>query len=126
MRKGFSLIEVIIALAMTVLTVTIFGAVLNSLPLTKHARNQNLAYHMAAKKVEELRNIDFASLPASSSFTDPGFADLPGASGSFTIVNYGGSSSIKRLIVTVSWAESGVTKSVILETLMSDKGLNQQ
>lgn len=123
--KGFSLIEVIIALAIVLTTLTVFGVALSSVPLTKNARSQNLAYHIGAKKVEELRNTPFDSLPAGGAFTDPGFSDLEGASGIFTIANYSGSSSIKQIVVTVFWTDSGKTRSVVLETLMSDKGLNQ-
>ncbi len=125
LKRAFSLIEVIIALAIVLATLTVFGAALSSLPLTKNARNQNLAYHIAAKKVEELRNTPFDQLPASGSFTDPGFSDLNGASGTQTVSNYAGSSSIKLLAVTVFWQDQTVTRSVTLETLVSDKGLNQ-
>lgn len=123
--SGFSLIEAIIGLAIIILTITIFGGVLNTLPLTKHARNQNLAYHLAAKKIEELRNTPFSSLPPGGSFTDPGFSDLASGSGSLTVANYSGSGSIKQLTVTISWSEGASSKNLTLETLMSDKGLNQ-
>ncbi|MDP3741451.1 MAG: prepilin-type N-terminal cleavage/methylation domain-containing protein [bacterium] len=122
---GFSLIEVVIALAIVLIAVSIFAVAINTVPLTKHARNQNLAYHLAAKKVEELRNTPFDSLPASGSFNDAGFTDLPQASGNLAVANYSGSAQIKRLTVTVSWSESGSSQSLVLETLMSDRGLNQ-
>lgn len=124
--KGLSLIEIIIALALVVVTITIFGVALSSVPLTKTARNQNLAYHIAAEKIEELRNTPFASLPAAgSSFANPALANLPAGSAAFTIQNYQSDSKIKQVTVTVSWVDAGKTRSVVLETLMSERGLNQ-
>ena len=117
-RSGFLLIEVIIALALFIATLTIFGVVLSTLPLTKTARNQNLAYHIAAKKIEELRNTPFVSLPSSGSFVDAGFASLESPSGQLTVADYG-SNQIKRVTVLVSWQEGGLARSVTMETLMA-------
>lgn len=126
MKEGFSLIELIIALALILVAIMIFGVALSSLPLTKTARDQNIAYHIAAGKFEELRNTPFADLPASGSFTDAGFVELRTPTGNLVIVNYEGSTFIKKATVTVSWEELGQTKSVVLETLISENGLNQQ
>lgn len=122
---GFSLIEVIIALAVLLLAISIFGVALSTTPLTKTSKNQNLAYHIAAKKIEDLRNTQFASLPPSGAFSDPALLNLPLASANLTISNYGGSSQIKQTTVTVSWNEGGTPRSVILETLISQGGLNR-
>lgn len=126
MLRGFSLIEVIIGLALVLVTLTIFGVALSTLPLTKTARNQNIAYHIAAKKIEELRDTTFVSLPSSGPFTDPGLADLPGSTADLTITDYEGSNKIKRAAVVVNWEETGQARSVLLETLISENGLNRQ
>ncbi len=124
---GFTLIEVIIALALLMATIIIFSSVLSSIPLTKAARNQNLAYHIAAKKIEELRNTPFNSLPSSGSFSDPALNKLENASGALTVADYEGASDIKKVTVTVVWTDPvGPAKSVALETLMSKNGLNKQ
>lgn len=126
MRKGFSLIEMIIALALVLATILVFAVALQSSPLTRHARNQNVAYHVAANKIEELRNTQFSSLPASGAFSDPGLGNLQGATAQLTITDYQGSSDVKQVVVTISWLEAGATKSLTLETLMSNSGLNKQ
>ena len=123
--KGFTLIEVIIALALIVVTVTLLGVALSSLPLTKRARNQNLAYHIAAKKIEELRNTAFTSLPSPGPFSDPGLSDLASSTASFTITDYAGSAQIKKISISVNWYEQNQTRNVLLETLISNSGLNQ-
>ncbi|MDP3994171.1 MAG: hypothetical protein Q8P75_04300 [bacterium] len=124
-KNGFTIIETTIALLLVMVTITIFGVALSSLPLTRTARNQNIAYHIAVKKMEELRDTQFASLPANSTFADPGLANLSNPSADFTIEDYAGSSQIKTATVTVQWQEESHTREVVLETLMSDHGLNR-
>jgi type II secretory pathway pseudopilin PulG len=121
---GYSLIEVIIALALVVVTITIFGVAVSSTPLTKTARNQNLAYHIASKKIEELRDTAFDSLPASGAFADSGLAALASPTANLTVADYEGSSEIKKITVVISWDEAGSTRNVTLETLISNTGLN--
>lgn len=125
-RKGFSLIELVIALGVVALTVFVFGIAVSSLPLTKSTRNRNIAYHAAAQKLEELRNTPFASLPASGSFSYPIFSELTNASGQLTVSSYSGydPNQIKAAAVTVTWYENGVAYNVRLDTLLSDSGLN--
>lgn len=123
---GFSLVEVIIAMGLILVTVMIFGVALSALPLTKTARNSNIAYHVAAKKIEEIRNLPFGSLPASGSFTDSAMSQMPsGATASLTVQNYSGSSQIKQITATISWTENGNGKSTTLDTLVASGGLNQ-
>ena len=122
---GFTIIETAIALLLVVVTVTIFGVALSTLPLTKTARNQNIAYHVAAKKIEEFRNTPFNSLPPGGAFTDFGLANLASSTASYTITDYQGSADIKQVTVIVSWDEQGKQRSTSLETLISKGGLNK-
>ena len=123
--QAFSLIEVLIGLGIVLITLTILGVVINTVPLTKNARYQSTAYHIAAKEVEILRNTSFASLPGSGSFSGTGLSSLPSGSGSLTVVNYQSSTDIKQITVTVSWNDRGTTRSVTLETLIGSGGLSQ-
>ncbi len=124
---GFTLIEVIVALALLTATLVIFGSALSAIPLTKAARNQNVAYHVAAKKLEELRNTPFANLPSSGSFADPALNNLSNASGQITIADYEESTEIKQVTVTIWWSDPvGPTKSMSVETLMARNGLNKR
>src|SRR3989344_9310034 len=66
---GFSLVELIVALAVVMVAILLFGVAVSSLPVIKGTRNRNIAYHAAAQKIEELRNTPFASLPGSGSFS---------------------------------------------------------
>lgn len=123
--NGFTLIETIISLGLVVIVTIIFISALSTLPLTKNTRNENIAYHVAAKKLEELRNTPFASLPVSGTFVDAGLVALASSTAQFSITNYQSSNQIKQVVVTVSWLEQLTTKSAVLETLISQYGLNQ-
>lgn len=123
--KGFSLIEVIIALGIVLTTLIVFGVVVNTVPLTRTARNQNLAYHLAGKKIEELRHTDFASLPGSGPLTDTGLAHLASSTIALTMADYEGDSDIKQATVVVEWYEGATARDVALTTLIGKGGLNQ-
>lgn len=124
-HRGFSLIEVIIAMGLVLVTMLMFGVAVGTVPLTRIVRNQNVAYHLAAGQIEGLRHTSFASLPGSGSWTDPGLSLLPGAAASRTMADYSGSNQIKQATVTVSWIDRGTTRSVTLTTLIYNGGLNQ-
>lgn len=121
---GFTLIEVIIAMAVVVAAMVVFGVAVSSLPLTKNSRNQNIAYHAAAKKIEELRKTPFASLPASGGFSDPALANLASSTASLTVSDYSGSSQIKQITVIVNWNQDGASRNLRLDTLIGSNGLN--
>jgi len=124
-KFGFSLIEVIIAMGLVLTTMLLFGIAVNTVPLVRTAGDQNLAYHLAAKQVETLRNTDFASLPGSGSFSDPGLSLLPAGAASRTVVDYEGDSKIKQATVVVSWQDRTTTRSITLTTLIYNGGVNQ-
>ena len=113
-------------MAIVLSSLLVFVAALSALPLIRASRNENVAYHIAAKKIEEFRKTPFESLPASASFTDSGMSELASSTASFTISNYQSSSEIKDVSVTVNWLDpGGASQSVNLRTLMSIDGLNQ-
>ncbi|OGE76806.1 MAG: hypothetical protein A3C85_03285 [Candidatus Doudnabacteria bacterium RIFCSPHIGHO2_02_FULL_48_21] len=122
---GFSLVELIVALAVVMVAILLFGVAVSSLPVIKGTRNRNIAYHAAAQKIEELRNTPFASLPGSGSFSYPILSSLASSTAQLTVSNYLGDSEIKQAIVVVSWFENSGTQSVRLDTLISNSGLNE-
>ena len=124
--RGFSLVELIIALGIAMVAVLLFTVVISIIPLTKISRNQNLAYHIAAKKIEELRNTVFSSLPTTGTFTDSGLSDLASSTASITVTDYQSSAEVKEITVVVSWQQENQQKSVSLETLIYDGGISQK
>lgn len=123
-QRGFTLIEIVMSLALVLSAIVIFSVALSGASLTTSTRMQNVAYHAAAKKMEEFRNTSFSSLPPSGAFTDSALSSLPSSTASFVISAYQGSSEIKDVSITVQWMERGIFKNVNLHTLMSQNGLN--
>jgi phosphoglycolate phosphatase-like HAD superfamily hydrolase len=66
---------------------------------TKKLRHENLAYHVANKKMEELRATAFDSLPASGSISDAMLLQIPSGSGSFTTADHAGFTGLKEITV---------------------------
>lgn len=120
---GVSLIEVIISMAMIVVLLVLYTSAINTVAQTRKLRYENLAYHVASKKMEELRATPFASLSASGSISDAMLSQMPSGTGNFTTANYAPYSGMKEIMVTVTWND-GVAKSVVLRTLAGSGGIN--
>jgi len=125
MSRGFTLIELIIGLALTVGALALFGVILSTVPLTRESRNQNIVYKVAGKKIEELRVTPFASLPSSGVFTDSGLNDLTSSTAVLTVSDFGGNTEIKQINVSITWDEEGTARNLSLDTLIIDGGLSQ-
>ena len=121
--NGFTLIEVIVSIFILAILLTFYASVLNTIVLTRKQRYENLAYHIANKKMEDLRSTVFASLPPSGTISDTQLSLIPSGSGSFTVSNYSGFTGMKEIIVTVTWND-GIAKSVVLKTLAGNGGIN--
>ena len=126
-QHGFTLIELVVALGIILLTVFVFGIAVSSLPLTRSASNRNIAYHAAGQKIEEMRNTPFAFLPSSGTFTYAILSELASSTAQLTMSSYSGYdiNSIKQAVVNITWYENGTWQSVQLNTLISSTGLNQ-
>lgn len=120
--KGISTVEVILSLFIISAALVVYSSSLNLVRLTKSTKYQDIAYHAAIKKIEDLRNTPFSSLPASGSFSDPNFLLLPSGSGQITVTNQ--ASDLTQVQVLVTWSEQGNLKTVNLTTLIYASGLN--
>ena len=118
-----SLVEVVVSLFVLLVLVVFYASALNSVAQTRKLRNENVAYHIANKEMEILRDTAFASLPASGSIVDTMLSQIPSSNGSFTTANYQSYTGIKELVVTVSWND-GIARSVVLKTLAGNGGIN--
>ena len=121
-QNGFSTIESIFAILIIVIGLVAYTSSLNLVRGIKSAKFQDIAYHIASKQVENFRNTDFSSLPASAAISDSRLELLPDGAGSFTITNL--NSDLKQINVNVTWIELGNSKSVNLDTLIYVSGIN--
>lgn len=117
------MIEVLIVFFLIASFLVLYAAAMNTLYLTKKLRNENYAYHIANKKMEELRELTIAALPPSGTIDDTMLANLPSGSGSFTVVNHGVFTGLKELTVTVSWND-GSPRQIQLVTVAGTGGIN--
>lgn len=122
MRKGFSLIELLVTLAViSIAILAIYEVFLFTLKTTRQARNVTYAYQAAEEEREIIKNTAFSSLVNQSggSFLDQtqSLSRLPDGQGQLTIEDYNGDSKVKKILVRVLWLESNGTKEYTLTTL---------
>ena len=121
-QAGFSTVEALFALLLIGITLVIYTSSLNLIRLISATKGQQLAYHIAVHKMEDLRNIDFSSLPTSGNFSDPQMARLTSASGTITVTDI--DSDLRQVRVQVSWVDRGTNKTINLTTLFYQNGIS--
>jgi Tfp pilus assembly protein PilV len=122
-QQGTSLVEVILCMFMLTVLLVLYASALNTVALTRKLRYENLAYHIANKQMETLRNTGYDSLPASGNIVDAQLAQIPAGAGTFTTAAYPGYGGVKQIIVTVTWTDPSA-KQVELRTLAGTGGIN--
>lgn len=123
-NSGFTLIEVLITLALISVLISIFFTATNIWRWIRHVRWQTFAKQIASSEMEQLRNTPYNNLPASGSFSDPNMAKIPQGSGQLNIAAVNGQTDLSQVKVTVFWVQEGQNQSIELDTLMSKNGLN--
>ena len=120
--RGFSTIEVIFALFLLATALVVYASSLNLVRILKTTRYQNLAYHIAQKQLEDMRNTAFSALPGTGAISDSQLSSLPSGQGTLTVTDL--DTNLKQVTVSVSWTETGLPKSVNLDTLIYQNGIN--
>ncbi|MEK7581529.1 MAG: prepilin-type N-terminal cleavage/methylation domain-containing protein [Patescibacteria group bacterium] len=122
-RFGFSLIEVLLSVFILIILTAILLTASGTLTLTRQSNLQSTASKIASKKVEDLRNTAFASLPASGPFADPNLSKLPQGAATLTVSNYQSSTQIKQVSINVTWVVNSTTRQVHMDTLIYENGI---
>jgi prepilin-type N-terminal cleavage/methylation domain-containing protein len=122
-QSGMTLIEVLISLAMVGGLIVLYAAVFNISLQTRTMKYENLAYHIASRKMEDIRNTPYGTLPASASFADPLLTQLPLSAANFTINDFITYSGLKEVVVTVNWTDRK-SRNVVIRTLIGTGGIN--
>lgn len=119
LTRGFSLIEVTVAVAIIGTMIVATSALLQRLPVSgREVRDQDIALKIARNEIEVLRAGGYDALPASGSFANSLLSSLASGSTSVTIAVY--DAKTKRADVAVSWTGTGsVTRTVLLTTLIA-------
>jgi type IV pilus assembly protein PilV len=125
--QGFTMLELLIAIA--ILAIGLLGlATLQSTSIqgNRDSKEMTTAVFLAEKKMEELKSSPFNAAPLNigSSTDSNNPMNGSGTSGgifnrSWTIQRYLSSNNMKQVTVSVSWAISGKSHSVSLDTVVS-------
>jgi prepilin-type N-terminal cleavage/methylation domain-containing protein len=117
--KGFSLIEITVAVAIIGLMVVATGLMLQRIPVNgREVRDQDLALKIARNEIEAVRSTGYANLPASGSFSSSLLSSLASSTASIAVTDY--NTKTKQVVATVSWRGAGsIIRSLSLTTLIT-------
>lgn len=117
--RGFSLIEVTVAVAIIAVTMVATSVLLGRIPVDgRGVRDQDLALKIAQDEVELLRTNGYAALPANGPFANVLLSALP--RGTDSVIVTVASAKTKQVDVTVAWqASDGATRQITLTTLIT-------
>ena len=126
-QKGFTLVEVLLSVIILSTGLLLIAELqLTGVNGNKNSKDMSSAVILAESKIEELKESGFSSL------IDGNFpvgtiipVDPSGASGGiftrrWTIRPYKSSSSMKHVVVNVTWADKGRSHSISLDTVLSE------
>ena len=131
-ERGYSLVEVVVALCLLVIAVLgIFRVITGTVLTNAETRSRTFATAYAARKLEAARQANFDTLVNVGATTDagglgdPGLSSLgPGATWEQAVVSQTGSAGhLKSVTVTVRWRQAGAPTRVTLYTLAPRAGL---
>jgi prepilin-type N-terminal cleavage/methylation domain-containing protein len=119
--RGFTLIEILVALGIVVSMLLALVALVRLSALQDTARMEELALTIASSHLEELRAGGYPALPASGALSDSRLASLPSGAGEITVIT--GGNDTKEVTVEVSWVtRSGATRDIVLSTIIAESG----
>lgn len=120
--RGFSIMEVLLALFVLGIISLVLFALLRGVPLSRFAEDQDIAAKIAVRELETLRTGGYGALPAAGSFSDSDLGALPMGVGTVAVTAY--NAKTKKVVVTVSWQEpaGAASSTVMLATLVTEIG----
>lgn len=120
--KGSTLIEALIALLIMGGMLVLFQIATQQVPLSRQTSNEDTALRVARTKIESVRALGYANIPASGTFSDPTLTTLPSATATLTVSEY--NVKTKEVEVTIVWREPNASSdsTVSLTTLITEAG----
>lgn len=130
-EKGISLIETMLVVAVVGAAVFLLANLPNAIGLIGKSRHLSLAREIAAKAIEDKRNISYINLvPDTTEIIDSRIGLLPSGNGQVVVADCDplictSSEHIKQVAVTVQWKEGSKDQQVTLQTFIGEGGINQ-
>jgi len=120
-HRGFSLVEMLVSLFILSLAGTFATFVVGTIKTTRDSTFENMAFHIADSKLDELRALGYDALPAAGAFSDPQLVNLPNGQASTSLSVWNAETT--QVAAGVSWRSSdGSTRIVSLTTLITKTG----
>ena len=122
LHRGFSLIEIIISIAILSSLLVLLQATIRSNVLVRSSKSDGIALSIARNKLERVRAGGYATIPASGPFADDLLSTLPQATTTLTVSTY--NAKTKQVTVQVIWKDAGsaASSTVSLSTLITETG----
>lgn len=129
--SGVTLIETLLVVAVVGTAVFLLANLPNAMGLVNKSRHLSLAREIAAKEIEDKRNISYINLVNdTSSIVDQRISLLPAGIGQTvvedcdpTICTNG--EHIKQVTVTVNWQDNNKAQTLTFKTMVGEGGINQ-
>ncbi len=115
------MIEMLVALFIMSVAVAFVTIVVGTIKVTRDSTYENSAFRIADNKLDELRALGYAALPAGGLFSDTELSNLPQGAASTSITDW--NAKTKRVTAGVSWrGADNLTHIVSLTTLITQTG----
>ena len=130
-ERGISLIESLLVIVVVGVIVALMANLPNALNLVTKSKHLSQAREIAAKQIEDKRNINYVNLVNDeSAVVDSRMNLLPSSSGTVLVEDCNpqictNSEHVKQITVTVNWKDNNKTQTVTLKTFMGEGGINQ-
>lgn len=129
-NRGFSLVEVIIAIFLIGAMVFVIANIPQAIRLVTLSQSESLVREIAAKKLEDMRLTGYENLAADgvTNFSDPRLSDLTGVSATSNVVDCtvsgcAGGVDVKEVTISIGWSENGTAREFEIVTLVGKGGL---
>ncbi|MGD2295188.1 MAG: prepilin-type N-terminal cleavage/methylation domain-containing protein [Candidatus Aminicenantes bacterium] len=126
-RKGFSLIEVLIAVfILGIISLTLISIFIYGFNVVYRIKQVTLATRIAQEEVEFIRNMNYDDiLTLGPSFSHDSFSELVNGTGSLSLED-GSGGDIKKLTVSVTWDYRGTNMRKDVVTFITRDGVNKR
>lgn len=130
-QLGFSLVESLLEIVIVGIIVVLLANLPNALGLISKSKHISLAREIAAKQLEDERDIKYNKLVnGSSPIVDSRLSLLPQGSGTVIVSDCNSpictnGEHIKQVTSIINWQDNSKLQTVNLETMIGERGLNQ-